>query len=380
MQQASNEKMKWLHEVEENGLALKDAPTKFRNDKDIVLAALKQKGLSGMALVFASERLKGDRDIVLAAVKQYGKALQFATPDLQNDREIVMTAVLENGIALRFASENIRSDREFLLQAVKATKASWLLNFCPKLKGDEELCNEIDRLAGTGLVFTYYQSYNCSAEMRESFVATGASVPGGPAYQYVMEKLREKTGGTATVWFDEMPVFGFSADNGEWVHPSEECGRDLVPVPPPEGRHPMWNCLVESRSKKVQAEVGSHHPCWCCHWLREVKRRREEGAVICCAVSNIYLPFWVDDYGAGSSELSDAAADKYGLKRESFRNGRPPGWGEGEINIDGKRFSRVAPMHPDTLKPLGEGCRWERQALDGLNFPVYVFFYAVKGP
>ena len=63
------------------------------------------------------------------------------------------------------------------------------------------------------------------------------------------------------MWFDEMPVFGFSADNGEWVHPSEECGRDLVPVPPPEGRHPMWNCLVESRSKKVQAEVGSHHPC-----------------------------------------------------------------------------------------------------------------------
>ncbi|CAK9015507.1 Pentatricopeptide repeat-containing protein [Durusdinium trenchii] len=103
------------------------------------------------------------------------------------------------------------------------------------------------------------------------------------------------------------------------------------------------------------------------------------------AHSLVPAEFWVDDYGAGSSELSDAAADKYGLKRrltcakqhlceiarfarsfhrdcaaarESFRNGRPPGWGEGEINIDGKRFSRVAPMHPDTLKPLGEGCAY----------------------
>ena len=33
------------------------------------------------------------------------------------------------------------------------------------------------------------------------------------------------------------------------------------------------------------------------------------------AHSLVPAEFWVDDYGAGSSELSDAAADKYGLKR-----------------------------------------------------------------
>ena len=63
------------------------------------------------------------------------------------------------------------------------------------------------------------------------------------------------------MWFDTIPVFGFSADDGKWVHPSHDCGRDDVPVPPPEGRHPMWNSLVESRIERLQPEVGSKHPC-----------------------------------------------------------------------------------------------------------------------
>ena len=67
--------------------------------------------------------------------------------------------------------------------------------------------------------------------------------------------------GSATVWFDEVPVFGFSADDGKWVHPSEDCGRDNVPVPRKEGRHQMWNTPVESRSKRLRPEVGSQHPC-----------------------------------------------------------------------------------------------------------------------
>ena len=69
--------------------------------------------------------------------------------------------------------------------------------------------------------------------------------------------------------------------------------------------------------------------------------------------------------------------------REWFRNGRPPNWGEGEIEIHGhddddddgiQRFSRVAPVHPHTQLPLGEGCRWEREALDNLDCTVMAFF------
>eukprot|EP00913_Durusdinium_trenchii_P014495 g13597.t1 len=52
-----------------------------------------------------------------------------------------------------------------------------------------------------------------------------------PAYDEVMEVLEETDGGSATVWFGDTPVFGFAANNGEWIHPPYECGRDYKPAP-----------------------------------------------------------------------------------------------------------------------------------------------------
>eukprot|EP00439_Symbiodinium_sp_Y106_P083754 s62_g24.t1 len=172
----------------------------------------------------------------------------------------------------------------------------------------------------------------------------------GNAYEHVMEKLRaEGRGGAATVWFGDEPVFGFANDDGTWLHPSDECGRDEVPVPGPGSRHPMWNSVVESRSTKFAPTEAGKYKCWCCHWLREVKRQHAEGA-----------------------------ADKFKLQKERFKNcpdGLPPGWGEGEITIsDGSKFARKAPIHERTKLPLGQGCRWERSVLDKLDFPVFAFF------
>ena len=69
--------------------------------------------------------------------------------------------------------------------------------------------------------------------------------------------------GSATVWFGDTPVWGFATGEGHdrWVHPPEECGRDNVPVPAVEGRSRMWNGVVESRSSRMQPEIGSRHPC-----------------------------------------------------------------------------------------------------------------------
>ena len=44
------------------------------------------------------------------------------------------------------------------------------------------------------------------------------------------------------------------------------------------------------------------------------------------------------------------------------------------VGSGGGEFSREAPVHPRTNLPLGEGCRWERQTLDQMDFPVYAFF------
>ncbi|CAE7260312.1 ANK1 [Symbiodinium pilosum] len=191
-----------------------------------------------------------------------------------------------------------------------------------------------------------------------------------------MEEVRQN-GSTATVWFGDEPVFGHNADRGAWLHPSSECGRDDIPVPPEKEQDSKWRSTVDSRRASHEPKVGKRYKCWCCRWLREVQRHHAQGEVICCAVSNIFNSDWVELYGAGSSELSDADAEAHGLPKEVFRNERPKGWGQGRIRISGGfggDFDRKAPVHPRTKKPLGVGCRWERQALDGMGFPVYAFF------
>ena len=53
------------------------------------------------------------------------------------------------------------------------------------------------------------------------------------------------------------------ADGKKWIHPAHKCGRHYEPVPPPEGRHEMWNAPIGSRIGDEMPEVGSRHPC---HW------------------------------------------------------------------------------------------------------------------
>ncbi|CAE6922505.1 ANK1 [Symbiodinium natans] len=268
------------------------------------------------------------------------------------------------------------ADREYMFELVRQTQASFLWRMAAQeLREDPSFVSECERLAGTGLVFRYYKKEYVYKSMREHFPTASASVPGGLAYAQVMDKIKIAGGHTATVWFDEQPVFGHIADDGRWVHPSQDCGRDDVPVPPPEQQDAKWKSTVDSRSSSHKPNVGERHPCWCCHWLRLVRKRHAEGDVICCTTSNIYFSDWVEKFGAGSSELSDAKADELGLPRETFRNGRPEEWGEGRILLSaGQRTDREAPIHPRTKLPLGSGCRWERSVLDSLEFPVYAFF------
>ncbi|CAE7325302.1 pum [Symbiodinium sp. CCMP2592] len=271
--------------------------------------------------------------------------------------------------------EVLAKDREFILKAVKETKAWWLVKLASKeLSEDAAFVARCKEAAGDGLVFTYYDNSDVWSGMIGAFHTTGASVPGGKAYDEVMKKLRQDKGSTATVWFGEEHVFGPSANDGKWVHTSRECGRDDIPVPSKGLQDAKWKSLVESRSNGISPQVGRRYKCWCCHWIREVRRQHEKGAVICCATSNIYYSDWVRTYGAGSSELSDADAKSFNLPREVFKNGKPEGWGEGKIKIDYSTFERRAPVHERTKQPLGVGCRWERQVLDNLGFPVYAFF------
>ena len=48
-----------------------------------------------------------------------------------------------------------------------------------ELAKDKEFMAECKASAGCGLVFTYYQSFDCFNDIRKKFPTAGASVPGG---------------------------------------------------------------------------------------------------------------------------------------------------------------------------------------------------------
>ena len=152
----------------------------------------------GIALEDAPEQFKKDKEIVMAAVARHGWAFEFASEEFKRDKDFVLEMVKTDGTALNYAADAVRGDREFLLEAVRATTAHWLQKLCTKeLQEDEVLKEEATKVAGEGLIFTYYDNYSCFDNMRDAFLATGASVPGGPAYDAVMESLNSKPGGAA---------------------------------------------------------------------------------------------------------------------------------------------------------------------------------------
>ena len=56
-----------------------------------------------------------DRDVVLVAVAENGKALDYASPELRNDRDVVLVAIKNEGL-LEYASEALQADRDVVLQ------------------------------------------------------------------------------------------------------------------------------------------------------------------------------------------------------------------------------------------------------------------------
>eukprot|EP00913_Durusdinium_trenchii_P014108 g13242.t1 len=91
------------------------AAERFKNDKEVVLAAVAN---SGQALKYVGKALQSDRDVVSAAIQQNGLALHFASPRMRCDKELVLEACERDGSALLFAADGVllqhRSENEVL--------------------------------------------------------------------------------------------------------------------------------------------------------------------------------------------------------------------------------------------------------------------------
>lgn len=107
----------------------------LRDDKEVVIAAVKQRGL---ALEFASDRLKDDKEIVLTAVQQFGLALAYASKKLKDDKEIVFAAVQQSGLALEHASKKLQNDKEVVFAAI-CQDGNAIFYASPRLKDNKEV-------------------------------------------------------------------------------------------------------------------------------------------------------------------------------------------------------------------------------------------------
>jgi len=156
-----------LRRIDGWAAVLRGASTGLRDDRDVVLAALKS---SSAAMEFASDRLRADRDMVKAALvaRDVGQVamrtdsrpvssrdnvsrpsviggswcLRFVASELRSDREIMsLAADVDPMWALEFASPSLLKDKDFMTMAIRKgcsfTHLSW------NLRDDEDVVMEV---------------------------------------------------------------------------------------------------------------------------------------------------------------------------------------------------------------------------------------------
>ena len=98
---------KYFPKIQFNQLLRKSSIRTAKQDFDMVYSSMCScVGSFGLTLSRCSKALRNEREVVLLAVKQNGLALEFASDRLKRDPEIVFTAIKNDKSALRFASKN----------------------------------------------------------------------------------------------------------------------------------------------------------------------------------------------------------------------------------------------------------------------------------
>jgi len=134
-----NDKEIVMAAVKENGKALRHASEELQADKKIIMQALKK---DGRALLFASKSLKADKEVVMEAVKQDGHSFEYASKELRSDKEVVMEAVKQQGRSFEYASKELQADKDVVIATIKSGYPDVLRyhsEITKKLRADKEV-------------------------------------------------------------------------------------------------------------------------------------------------------------------------------------------------------------------------------------------------
>jgi len=126
-------------ELKKNGMLLKYASDKLKNNRNVVITAVSN---YGMALEYASDRLKNDKQIVLHAISNSSSALFHASDKLRDDEDVILAAVSKFGYTLKYASENLKNNKNIVCAAL-ISRPDAFEYMSKELKYDLNFCKEI---------------------------------------------------------------------------------------------------------------------------------------------------------------------------------------------------------------------------------------------
>lgn len=235
---ASNNRDFVLRAVQQDGSMLNYANDNFRNDKEIVLAAIKARPVSavfdvaserlkkdkafvlevvrddGLQLHYADAALRSDREVVSAAVSDCGRALQYAGDALKDDEQIVLAAVGQNSEAFQYAGAGLRKDKKFVLEVMQKCSGYVFEHADDALKSDRQFMLELVK-SDFGYIVEYADDplksdrdfilaavkisgdalgYADVSLQSDYAVVLAAVIQDGLALQYASDELREDKG------------------------------------------------------------------------------------------------------------------------------------------------------------------------------------------
>jgi hypothetical protein len=118
----------------------------FVDDKDVVMEAVKQ---CGIALAHATNRLKADEDICRAAISNSGEAMRWVDDRFKSDIEFCLHAFKGNveGRFLHLCDLNVRCDKSFVQLAIEANPHNYQ-GASNQLKMDKDIYEPLIKIDG----------------------------------------------------------------------------------------------------------------------------------------------------------------------------------------------------------------------------------------
>jgi len=136
-----------LELIKQDSSALGIADISLKRDKAFILAAIKQDGEAGEGLYYADSSLKKNREFMLLAINFSGKALKYADKSLKKDKKFVLSAVKIDGWSLEYVAESLSKDKDVVLAAAK--QSGWAIQYADmSLIDNKEIAIAADKQIG----------------------------------------------------------------------------------------------------------------------------------------------------------------------------------------------------------------------------------------